>query len=467
MARNNAKHDGETQTMTQTATICLLNDSFPPLIDGVANAVKNYAQVISDSGFDSVVITPAHPDSSDEDYPYSIIRYPSLDLRRMTGGYMAGIPFSPEIARQLAGKKVALLHSHCPIVSTILARELRQVVDAPLVMTYHTKFDIDIANILKSKPLRAGSTKALVQNISACDEVWTVSRGAAENLHSLGYEGECVVMPNGVDLPRQRVPEETVAQVTGDFDLPSGVPVFLFVGRIMWYKGLKITIDALTMLLAKGHDFRMVFIGSGADYDEVVAYAQHCGIAQKCIFTGAIRDREKLRAWYCRADLFLFPSTFDTNGLVVREAAASSLGSMLIAGSCAAEGITHGRNGLLIEENAGSMLSCLEQLLAHPGKMAEIGETAAKELYLSWQDAVKQAMERYQIVIDRYQSGGYPARHEPMDNFLKANGNLMEELANLQLQQEELRRNLRARYAGKLPEIKDKIQSHIHEHFEK
>ena len=71
MARNNAKHDGETQTMTQTATICLLNDSFPPLIDGVANAVKNYAQVISDSGFDSVVITPAHPDSSDEDYPYS------------------------------------------------------------------------------------------------------------------------------------------------------------------------------------------------------------------------------------------------------------------------------------------------------------------------------------------------------------------------------------------------------------
>ena len=151
----------------------------------------------------------------------------------------------------------------------------------------------------------------------------------------------------------------------------------------------------------------------------------------------------------------------------MREAAASSLGSMLIAGSCAAEGITHGRNGLLIEENAGSMLSCLEQLLAHPGKMAEIGETASRELYLSWQDAVKQAMERYQIVIDRYQSGGYPARHEPMDNFLKANGNLMEELANLQLQQEELRRNLRARYAGKLPEIKDKIQSHIHEHFEK
>lgn len=453
--------------MAQTQTFCLLNDSFPPLIDGVANAVKNYAQVISDSGFDPVVITPAHPDSSDDDYPYSVIRYPSLDLRKRTGGYMAGIPFSPEIARQLAGKQIALLHSHCPIISTVLARELRQVVAAPLIMTYHTKFDIDIANILKSKTLRAGSTRALVQNINACDEVWAVSRGAAENLRSLGYAGECIVMPNGVDLPRQRVPEEIVSLATADYDLPAGVPVFLFVGRMMWYKGLKITIDALTMLLSKGYDFRMVFIGSGADHDEVAAYAQHQGIAQKCFFTGPIRDREILRAWYCRADLFLFPSTFDTNGLVVREAAACSLGSVLIEGSCAAEGVTHGRNGLLIEENAGSLFACLEQLLAHPGKMAEIGENAAGELYLSWQDAVKQAMQRYQIVIDRYRSGGYPARHEPMDKLLKANGNLMEELANLQFQREELRRHFRSKYAGKLPEMKDKMQAHIREYFEK
>ena len=194
--------------MTSNQTVCLLNDSFPPLIDGVANAVKNYAQVISDSGGDPVVITPAHPQSRDEEFPFPVIRYPSLDFRKITGGYMAGVPFSPEIARQLSGKNVALLHAHCPIISTVLARELRQVVDAPLVLTYHTKFDIDIANLLKNKTLQQGSIRALVQNISACDEVWAVSRGAAENLHSLGYEGECVVMPNGVDLPRERVSQE-------------------------------------------------------------------------------------------------------------------------------------------------------------------------------------------------------------------------------------------------------------------
>ena len=417
--------------MENNETICLLNDSFPPVIDGVANAVKNYADIIHQTGEDVVVVTPSHPESDDRVFPYPVIRYPSLDFRKMTGGYTAGIPFSPAIARQLSERKVALLHAHCPIASTILGRELRRALNAPLVMTYHTKFDIEIGKMVKGKLLRTSSTKALVQNISACDEVWAVSSGAAENLRSMGYEGSCIVMPNGVDLPLGKVSQARIAAATQGYDLPEGLPLFLFVGRIMWYKGLRIIADALAMQKARGRDFRMVFIGSGADAQEVQAYIRRLGIEDKCIFTGAIRDRETLRAWYSRADLFLFPSTFDTNGLVVREAAASSLGAVLIAGSCAAEGITHGVNGLLIEENAQSLSACLTQVMQQPQQMAQIGANAARDLYLSWQDAVRAARERYQIVIDRYRSGQRPGRQEPMEQFLNAAGMLMEDLSQL------------------------------------
>ena len=417
--------------MENNETICLLNDSFPPVIDGVANAVKNYADIIHQTGEDVVVVTPSHPESDDRVFPYPVIRYPSLDFRKMTGGYTAGIPFSPAIARQLSERKVALLHAHCPIASTILGRELRRALNAPLVMTYHTKFDIEIGKMVKGKLLRTSSTKALVQNISACDEVWAVSSGAAENLRSMGYEGSCIVMPNGVDLPLGKVSQARIAAATQGYDLPEGLPLFLFVGRIMWYKGLRIIADALAMQKAQGRDFRMVFIGSGADAQEVQAYIRRLGIEDKCIFTGAIRDRETLRAWYSRANLFLFPSTFDTNGLVVREAAASSLGAVLIAGSCAAEGITHGVNGLLIEENAQSLSACLTQVMQQPQQMARIGANAARDLYLSWQDAVRAARERYQIVIDRYRSGQRPARQEPMEQFLNAAGMLMEDLSQL------------------------------------
>ena len=110
--------------MDEQATVCLLNDSFPPLIDGVVNAVMNYAKVLPASGFSPVVVTPDHPDADDSGLPYPVIRYPSIDFRDKTG-YMAGVPFSPEIVRKLEGRKISVLHSHCPIASTILARELR------------------------------------------------------------------------------------------------------------------------------------------------------------------------------------------------------------------------------------------------------------------------------------------------------------------------------------------------------
>ena len=425
-------------------TICLLNDSFPPFIDGVANAVLNYARELTNHGYHPAVITPANPQAEDSVYPYPVIRYPSIDARKLTG-YMAGIPFSPKIAQQLSREPVALLHSHCPIVSTLMGRQLRQIVDAPLVLTYHTKFDIDIANILHSKVLQAGSIKALLANINACDEIWTVSRGAGENLRSLGYEGDYLVMPNGVDMPRQRVSEEQIHSVTKAYNLPEGVPVYLFVGRMMWYKGLRIILDALRRLKAAGKDFPMVFVGDGTDRDEVEEYARQCGVSEQCIFTGALRDRDALRAWYCRADLFLFPSTFDTIGLVVREAAACGLASVLIAESCAAEDVTDGVNGFLIEENGESLFRCLLALHGCRDTLSAVGQNAARDLYVSWEDAVRLAEQRYGVVMERYRSGGYPSHKQPMEYVLKANGELMEDLGDLLQLRDQIAQHIKER----------------------
>ena len=426
-------------------TICLLNDSFPPIIDGVANAVVNYAENIEKHHGHAVVVTPSVPDADDSGYPFPVVRYPSIDTRRLVG-YVAGYPFSPETALRLREEKVELLHTHCPIASAILARSLREVLDAPLVLTYHTKYDIDIAKAVKGRLLQEGAIRALVQNVSACDEVWVVSRGAGENLRSLGYEGEYTVMENGVDVPRGRVSAEAVAAATAGYDLPREVPLFLFVGRLMWYKGLHIILDALRALRGSGQDFRMVFIGAGGDEKEVRAGVEEMRLADRCFFTGSIADRGVLRAWYSRADLFLFPSTFDTNGLVVREAAASGCASVLVAGSCAAEGVTDGRNGFLIEENAESLCAKLSALCADREAIRRVGENAMRELYLSWEDAVARANERYGAVLDRYRSGKYPKHERFSDEFFHAQGDLMEAMslvAEMRGETGRLRRELR------------------------
>ncbi len=397
--------------------VCLLNDSFPPEIDGVANAVTNYAEVISRDLGRSTVVTPDNPEADDSVFSFPIVRYPSVDLTKLVG-YYAGFPFSPEVQKKLEEEGFDIIHSHCPISSTMLARSLRERIHVPVVMTYHTKFDIDIANAISGRILQEEAKRLLVMNISACDEVWTVSRGAGENLHSLGYHGDYVVMPNGVDFPPGRTDDSFVEEVTADFDLPSRVPVFLFVGRMMWYKGIRIILDALKILQETGEDFRMVFVGGGGDKDEIVACADELKLGNRVFFLEPIHDRNRIRAWYCRADLFLFPSTFDTNGLVVREAAACGLGSVLIAGSCAAEDVRDNISGFLIEENAVSMAAKLSELCRAPERMREVGLGAQREIYISWKDAVKNAYERYGTVIENYRAGKYPAHDSLSDEFI-------------------------------------------------
>ena len=396
--------------------ICLINDSFAPTIDGVANAVMNYAAILNRDFGRASVVTPFVPGAEDDKLPFPVLRYPSLGFTGLEG-YRAGYPFSAAVLDSLEEDKFDLIHSHCPFTATMLARALRDRIDVPVVFTYHTKYDVDIANAVDLKPVQDGVIRWIVQNIEACDEVWTVSRGAGENLRKLGYHGELAVMPNGVDFPRGGADPAVIRALEEEFPLPGDLPIFLYVGRMMWYKGIRITLDALAALQAEGEDFRMVFVGGGADRDEIVACAEALGLTGKVLFAEPVHDREKLRAWYCRADLFLFPSSFDTNGLVVREAAACGLGSVLIRGSCAAEDVTDGVNGFLIEEYAASMADLLRRVMHDRPAMRELGRRAGDELYLSWDAAVARASERYDVVIDKYRGGIYPRRRTISDLF--------------------------------------------------
>lgn len=377
-----------------------MNDSFPPLIDGVANAVINYAEILTRKCGKAVVATPYYPDVTDH-YPYPVIRYKSIDTTKQVG-YRTGYPFSPSTIRELESHNIDIIHSHCPIISTFLARTLRESIHVPIVLTYHTKFDIDIARAVSFRFLQQTAIRFLVKNIEACDDVWVVSKGAGENLRSLGYRGNYTVMENGVDFPKGRVDEEKVTALKKEIGISSDEMVFLFVGRIMWYKGLKISLDALKTIKEAGKKFKMLFVGEGADLEEVKAYGIQLGLERECIFVGAVHDRELLRQYFCCADLFLFPSTFDTNGIVVREAAACSLGSVLIKDSCAAEGIIHLQNGILIEENPESMAKALLFAFESREQIRQIGENAAAQIYISWEQAVEKAYRRYEYIKRKY-----------------------------------------------------------------
>lgn len=377
----------------------IFNDSFPPILDGVANTAVNYARTIQKLYGKAIVATPWYPKVKDE-YAFKVIRYSSANISKRVG-YRFGNPFNPLLIKRIQKEQLDIMHIHSPFTSALLARIVRKYTGAPIVFTYHTKFDVDIDKRVALTPVKNVSVKIILNNINACDEVWVVSEGAGENLRSLGYKGEYYLMENGTDFARGASSHEAVRKLEEKYQLQSDETVYLFVGRMMWYKNLKFTIDSLKAAMDQGGQFKMFFVGEGVDRKDIMAYVDELGLSERCIFTGPVYDREELRVYFSRANLFLFPSTYDTNGIVVREAAACGCPALLIEGSCAAEGIQHEDTGIVIKETVEEMANEILRGAEDRERLKQIGTNAAEKIYLSWDEAVGRAYDRYHHIIEK------------------------------------------------------------------
>lgn len=381
----------------------LFNDSFPPTIDGVANTVYNYASIMNGRFAEPVVITPKYPNVVDN-YDFKVYRYHSAKLSTSMP-YRVGNPFSPKTLHDLAKMNFDLLHVHSPFASSVLAQEVSLLYKKkiPTILTYHTKFDIDIDRFVDNKQFNKVARKFVSTNVNYADEVWAVSNGTVESLRKIGYQGDVFIIPNGTDFSKGRASAEDIAELDRIYRTENAELVFLYCGRMMWYKNLKITLDALKIISDAGIRYKMFFVGDGPDRPYIEEYAKNLGIYENTYFTGAIYDREKVRAFFSRADLFLFPSTYDTSGLVVKEAAACGCASALVAGSCAAEGVEDGISGILCdEENAESFAKAVISAVRVPDLLKRIGQGAEDKVYFSWFDSVRLAAQRYEYVIENF-----------------------------------------------------------------
>ena len=390
--------------MEKKLKVALGNDAFLPTIDGVNTVIKYYAEYINKELGEAVVVTPENPNKKDYLFPFEVYRYKSLFT--FGEGYPVGWPFKREFSEDIVNMNFDLLHSHCPVATSYFFRRVNRIKRIPTILTYHTKFEYDIDARVKSLAIRQKAYTMIGKDIKCADEVWVTSKGTADSLKIMGYEGDFVVMPNGCDLPKILTisNEEQRNIICRKHSIPNNIPIFIFVGRLMWYKNIQLILDAMKLLKQRGRDFRMLFLGIGPDEKAIRKYAEKINLSDKVIFTGMVDDRRELQLYYTAADLLIFPSLFDTNGLVVREAAASATPSVLVQDSCAAEGIIDGETGFICFESPFSYAEKIDMIIDNKDLLSKVGQKAQSDIYISWEDSIKNAYERYQIVIDKFNS---------------------------------------------------------------
>ncbi|MCL2030142.1 MAG: glycosyltransferase [Oscillospiraceae bacterium] len=383
--------------------VALITDSFPPVVDGVSRCVVNYAHTLTAEKYgDCVVITQRTPGEMYYHYPFPVLGFPSMGLPRLD--YRAGYPIVPFLINSLKKMDIDLIHAHSPFTSMVIARQIRRKLRTPIVFTQHTKWEYDIKRTVRTGPLRRAVEALVYDNIEAADDVWTVSRGTALHMRNRGFSGDYIVMENGTDFPQGEADAALTREVCRTHGLSGNRPVLLFVGRMYWYKNIRLILDALTLLRARGLEFDMLMVGDGTDLPDMRALTAAKSLNDCVHFTGKISDREKLRAIYTLSTLLVFPSVYDNAPLVIREAAACRCPALVIRGSSSSEILEEGQTGFCTEETPEDVADAVAGALSNPEWLARVANGAAEHVYLPWPKVVARAAERYHEVLERCRS---------------------------------------------------------------
>ncbi|HEY5509322.1 MAG TPA: glycosyltransferase, partial [Paludibacter sp.] len=131
-------------------TIGIFNDSFPPIMDGVSLAAKNYADCLHKKNQSVCVITPESPDYKDNE-PYPVYRYASIPILGRYP-YRFGLPKIDSLFNYRIDKvSFGLVHAHCPFSSGRLALRIARKQKIPFVATFHSKYREDFEHSVHNK----------------------------------------------------------------------------------------------------------------------------------------------------------------------------------------------------------------------------------------------------------------------------------------------------------------------------
>jgi glycosyltransferase involved in cell wall biosynthesis len=383
--------------------IGLFNECFPPIQDGVSQVVENYARLMHQAGHDVTVATAKVP-FFDYQHPYKVKNFLSVPIP-VRRPYRWGIPTWMAPWQPIYQFKSDILHFHSPFTAARIAMKLAKKNNTPLVATFHSKYRDDFRASVPSDWIVDKMLAHVMQVFDAADEVWVGAPGVIDVLREYGYKGKVEIVPHAIDfdLSGQDVPALKI-QAKKQLGVPDGVPCLLFVGQIIHAKNILYTLEALRLLHQQNVPFKMFYVGKGNASEELQQTIQAYGM-QDCVhYVGQLQDRNHLQTYYAAADMFLFPSLYDTLGLVVREAAAHQAPSLLLADSTAAKGISHGVEGFIAPQTTpADFAQTLHNCLLQPSLIKEVGKTAAQTLGLTWQQVVPEVIDRYQSLLNRKQ----------------------------------------------------------------
>ncbi|RLE34873.1 hypothetical protein DRJ24_03275 [Candidatus Acetothermia bacterium] len=351
--------------------IGLFTDAYLPEISGVTSAVHWLREELERLGHTTYIYAPRYDRPMDRPRTF---RFRSGPVFSYKTARMA-LPYNRAAVRSL--RDLDIVHSHTPFSLAYVAMVAAHHYGIPHIQTYHTY--LSALRHYVPRPIRPPVKAAEAYSALMCNRATAVTvptESIRDELKRYGVRTPIYVVPFGPPLSLYRHP--AVWSPREALGLPGGAQICLYTGRLSEEKNLSFLLRAFARIRLFDSRAVLVIAGDGPLRSRLEEEAEKLDLKRVVRFTGFL-DRPLLVDLYKSADLFLFSSKAETQGLAIVEAMAGGTPAVAVAALGVSDVIMDGLSGVLVPEDEDAFARAALELLGDEERYRRLSRGALAE----------------------------------------------------------------------------------------
>lgn len=387
--------------------ILMLTWEYPPrIVGGIARVVHDLSKRLIKDGHEVTVITYKEGDLPEYENDKGVEVYRVENYMIHPNSFIdwtLQLNFNMVAkAAELINKngKFDVIHAHDWLVASS-AKTLKQSYGIPLVATIHATESGRNSGIHNDSQRYINDTEWLL-TYEATEVIVNSNymKGHVQGLFGLPFD-KISVIPNGINL-------NNFTGIDRDYDFRrrfamDNEKIILYVGRLVYEKGVQHLISAMPKILENYHDSKLVIAGKGGMIDELKSQVESMGLSNKVYFTGYLNQKEVQKMYKC-ADVAVFPSTYEPFGIVALEAMLAGIPTVVSDIGGLNEIVEHGVNGMKsYTGNPNSIADSVLSLLFDPQLAMNVTKNAKNKVKdeFNWQKIAQDTHYIYELAISK------------------------------------------------------------------
>ncbi len=328
----------------------------------MSTSIDTIRQTLAAQGVEVRLVVPRYGDEAEE---AGIVRVPGRAIPGDREDRLVGWR-AMHRAVLAAAQDCDLIHIQTPFIAHYAGIAAARKLGLPVVATYHTLFEEYLqhyAPIVPASWLRGQARGFSRRQCNALDAVIVPSTAMRQRLESYGVISPLHVLPTGIPLARFAGGDGPAFRTC--HGIPLGRPVALFVGRVAHEKNIGFLLEALVHARRLYPEVLLVVAGEGPAMNDLKAQVEKLELTGSVHFIGYLDRERELPDCYAAADVFVFASRTETQGLVLLEAMAAGVPVIALAEMGTVDILAPGRGAFCPPAEAPAFGEVLGHFLSH------------------------------------------------------------------------------------------------------